>query len=169
VPAAGAFYSEHIMNLIFVQTSLDQSDEELIAEIRAVMEYSRRHPAGAMMIIQGFEDDPRELWEIPEVQAHLRRLVDFGFIAILARSTGVRELGVPDYLADCPGFGAFEVWAHGRGLLRTGSNEIPEALVEMFEGTIFPAAEESLQRNLHRYAHVPANPELMLEFGRENS
>jgi hypothetical protein len=137
----------------------------LVAEIRAVMEHSRRHPAAVVTGVHGFDDDPRKLWEIPEVRAHLRRLVDFGFIAILLRSATIPELGAPAHLAGCPGFGGFEVWAHGHGLLQTGSNAIPEALVKTFARTVFPAAGKALSRNLHRYAHVPANPKLLLELG----
>jgi hypothetical protein len=152
------------MNLIFVQTALDQSDEEMIAEIRAVMEFSRRHPCFAVAGVHGYDDDPRELWEIPEVNPHFRRLVDFGLIAILARSTTIRALGAPAWMAGIPALGAFEVWLYGHGLLQTGRNKLPEALVKTFAGTVFPAAEKALRRNLHRYAHVPANRGLLTEF-----
>jgi hypothetical protein len=156
------------MDLIFVQTAVDQSDESLIAGIRAVREHSRRHPCWVALIIHGYDDDPRELWEVAEVRAHLRRLVDFGFIAILARSTGIHGLA-PESLIGCPGLGGFEVWVHGHGLLQAGENAIPKALVQTFAGTIFPAACESLERNLLRFAHVPADSRLLVAFGGEGS
>jgi hypothetical protein len=150
-----------------VGTALDQSDEDLIAQIRAVMEHCRRHPCHVVTSVWGYDDDPREVWEIPEVGAHLRRLVDFGFIAILVRSSTVRELGAPAYWVDCPAFGAFEVWAHGLGLFAGGGRlRMPMAemaLLRTFEKDVFPAAEAALKRNLHRFAHVPANPRLLMQ------
>jgi hypothetical protein len=156
------------MDLIFVQTAVDQSDEDLIAGIRAIREHSQRHPCWVVLIVHGYDDDPREQWEIAEVRAHLRRLVDFGFIAILARSTGIHGLA-PESLIGCPGLGGFEVRVHGHELVQAGDNAIPEALVQTFAGTILPAAEESLRRNLLRFPHVPANPRLLLEFGGQTS
>jgi hypothetical protein len=160
-------------DLVFVATTLDQSDEQLIAQIRAVREFAREHPARVLALVHGFDDDPRELWEIPEVGAHLRRLVDFGFIATLLRSTLVRELGAPADLLDCPAWGAFEVWAHGLGLFAGGRFRMPHAeamaLVRTFAEDVFPAAEAALGRNLHRYAHVPADRGLLRQLRRERS
>jgi hypothetical protein len=145
-------------DLIFIQTALDQTDEQLVAQIRAVME----RPADIILAVGGFDDDPRDLWDIPEVRAHFRRLVDFGLIAILVPSTGLGEL-CPAHLAGCPGLGGFEVWALGHGLLRGGPSTVPEALVGTFTGTVLPAAREALARNLERFAHVPANRGLLIE------
>jgi hypothetical protein len=155
-------------DLMLVGTALEQSDEELIAQIRAVMEHCRRHPCHVVTGVWGYDDDPRKLWEIPEVGAHLRRLVDFGFIAILVRSTMVRELGAPAHWVDCPAFGAFEVWALGLGLFAGGGSfRMPMAeakvLLETFARDVFPAAEAALERNLHRFAHVPADPRLLMQ------
>jgi hypothetical protein len=155
-------------DLLVVPTTLDQSDEEMIAQIRAVMEHCHRHPCAVVTTVDGYDDDPRELWEIPEVGAHLRRLVDFGFVAILLRSSTVRELGAPSHWVDCPAFGAFEVWAHGLGLFAGGGRlRMPMAeagaVLRMFAEDVFPAAEEALKRNLHRFAHVPANARLLMQ------
>ena len=149
-------------SLIFVQTSVDQTDEHLAAQSKAVLEHARCHRSFAVLGVLGYDRDPRELWEIPEVRTHLRRLVGFGVIAVLVRSTGIREL-VPTDLIGCPALGAFEAWAHGHELLNTGRNKVPQSLVSTFLGTVLPAAAASLRRNLERFARVPSNPDLVIE------
>ena len=143
-------------DLIFLVTTLDQTDEQLVAQVRAVMEFARGHPCRVVATVHGFDDDPRDLREIPEVRAHLRRLVNFGLIALLVRSTTVRQLGAAPDQADSPLWGAFEVWAHGLGLYSGGRLRMPMAeamaMLKTFAEDILPAAGEALRRNLERYA-----------------
>jgi hypothetical protein len=147
-------------------TVIDQTDEELVAQVKALQDEQRRHRGSfeilVTMFVHGFDADPRELWKIPEVRAHFRRLVDFGFIAILMKSGTMPALGGGGLGIDFPGMGAFEVWAHGQEPTRTGRNTFDETIVRDFELTVLPAAERALQRNLERFAHVPANPDLMI-------
>ena len=112
------------MNLIFINTAVDQTDDRLVAQMKAVIELRESHQYDAVLSVMGYDDDRRELWQIDEVRAHLRRLVDFGAIAVLVRSLMVREL-VPRDLIGCPALGAFEVWAHGHELLQAGPKTCP--------------------------------------------
>jgi hypothetical protein len=47
------------------------------------------------MLIGGFDEDARELWEIPEVAALCQRIIDSGFIGLLGDN---EELGRPGFV-----------------------------------------------------------------------
>jgi hypothetical protein len=147
------------MDLRCLLTDVGQTDEELVAQLRAMMEQARREPGETVFGVHGYDDDPRELGEIPEVRAHCRRMVDFGVLAVLTRSTWCRELGAPAWTRDVPVLGAFEVWLLGLGHLGRDRLELPAAaaaaLIDRFRREVLPASDRALSRNLHQYAHVP--------------
>jgi hypothetical protein len=158
------------MTLRYQLTCVDETDEELVAQLRAVMEQARSEPGETVFAVHGYDDDPRELGQIPEVMAHCRRTVDFGAIAVLTRSTWCRELGAAGWMVGSPILGAFEVWLIGLGHCTGDRVEMPavaaKAMIDGFRREVLPAADRSLSRNLHRYAHVPAaGAELMLSYG----
>src|SRR5215469_10950369 len=61
--------------------------------------------------IRGFNDDPRELWEIPEAKTLAQRMVAIGFIAWLEGSVLMPELRRGPDANLRLGMGALEVWA----------------------------------------------------------
>lgn len=72
--------------------------------------------SGFLLTISGYDHDSRELWEIPEMKTLTRRLVNIGFISLLEMSTQLKSMQDPDPIYRCT-YGAFEVWAHSKGLL----------------------------------------------------
>lgn len=109
------------------------TDNEIKDCIQQMMPICIARAAGFCLTISGFDADKRELWQIPEATAFMKRLVDFGLIAGLEVSTQgegmVREeLGVESL----PGFGALEVWMAGTGRLASGSNDIDKATMDTF-------------------------------------
>ena len=73
--------------------------------------------SGAVCGVRGFSNNPRELYDIPEVRAFCRRLVTLGFISYLDFST-VFHPDLPSLAKS--GWGAAEVWlcgASGRRVL----------------------------------------------------
>jgi hypothetical protein len=90
----------HIMALMH-----DATDEEIVSMMRQ-MKSIREHKSKAniVMLVNGYDSDPRELWEIPEALALFRRLIDTGFISYLdpGHVPGVSEPAEG-------GFGAAEV------------------------------------------------------------
>jgi hypothetical protein len=161
------------MTLRQFMTTVDETDEELVAQIRALMDHARREAGETVLTVHGYDDDPRELWQIPEARSHLARMVEFGAIAILTRSTWCRELGAPAWTMNRPLMGAFEVWMASLGYIRGDKIELPmdeaKELLRRFRKDVLSAADRALSRNLHRYAHVPAaGPERMLTFSRRS-
>lgn len=109
------------------------TDNEIKDAIQQMMPICLSKKSGFCLSISGFDSDKRELWQIPEAIAFMKRLVDFGLIAGLEVSTQgeglVREeFGVPLL----PGFGALEVWLGGTGRLITGSNDLNQDLMQEF-------------------------------------
>jgi hypothetical protein len=89
------------------------------------------------LVVQGFNDDPRNLWEIPRAVELLRRAYSAGFVAVLEPSTttGPRADGAAF------GLGALEVWliATGRFDVDCGRLEIETMALLDFASEVMPA------------------------------
>lgn len=96
--------------------------------------------------ISGFDNDPRELGEIPEARALCRRLVSRGFISWLEVSTTVPLLRRPDL--DTPAMsaalGALEVWLIAEGLVgKAGTHQIAPADLLRFQAVLAEANQKA--------------------------
>lgn len=78
---------------------------------------------GFFLTISGYDDDPRELWEIPEAIDLCQRIVKTSLVSVLEASSQIKEL-MParfrDIDAPGPGLGAFEVWIFGQEKMKHG-------------------------------------------------
>lgn len=99
------------------------------------------------LFVSGYDDDPRELWEIPEVVDFFHRCIDAGVISLLPFSTMVTPNPVP-------GLGALEVWlmAHGRwsrGTSRISPDDIADCTHALVAANVRCAAivREATARN----------------------
>lgn len=88
------------------------SDDQIKGIIQKAIPICSENKCGFCLTISGYDDDPRDLWNIPEVVSFMKRLVDIGFISILEVSTNSKELMRTEYkdIDKLPGFGAIEVW-----------------------------------------------------------
>jgi hypothetical protein len=69
--------------------------------------------------IAGYDLDPRELWEIPEVQDLCKRLVAIGYISLLDTMPNIDLPGCPAIPVEYGRpWGAWEVWTVACGLQR---------------------------------------------------
>jgi hypothetical protein len=75
-----------------------------------------QYKSGFLLTIGGYENDPRELWEIPEMKNFGSRLVRIGFISLLELSTQFKRQKDPDPMYGLT-LGALEVWAISKGIL----------------------------------------------------
>jgi hypothetical protein len=96
------------------------------------------------LVVQGFNDDPRNLWEIPRAVELLRRAYSAGFVAVLEPSTttGPRADGAAF------GLGALEVWliATGRFDVDCGRLEIETMALLDFVSEVMPAEVIRVER-----------------------
>jgi len=85
---------------------------------------------GVYCAISGYDSDERELYQIPEVTTLCQRLVDRGFISILATSTLMEKEEKPWARGF---FGAMEIWAIANGhLTHAGDLTIEPTIFQRF-------------------------------------
>ena len=108
---------------------IDATNDDVIEQMR-VMKRGREEGRydNVICIIRGFDDDPRELYDIPEVRAFCRRIVNLAFISYLDFATTVLT-DVPDLVKK--GWGAAEVWLCGEGRFKTGAEWTMELVSEI--------------------------------------
>lgn len=102
--------------ILFVgsSASIRQLDNVLVS---ATVEILENRIDGFYLIINGYDDDHRPLWEIPDAMSFCKKLVELGFLSVL-RFSGF--FGAPPNLLPIGLVGAFELWGFARGL---GSRE----------------------------------------------
>jgi hypothetical protein len=111
------------LQIVAVETT--HTNKDLQEMMVGLYEIVQKSGMGFCLTVSGYDDDPRDLWTIPEALDLFRRLVKIGFISILEVSTmtTMKLDYIPD---DCPAFGALEIWSLAGGKIRTGDNEFTE-------------------------------------------
>lgn len=71
-------------DLLLMRLQIDLTDEELLSGMRA-MKAARENPnvKHILCMIEGYDDDLRELYEVPEVREFCKRLERLGYISYL--------------------------------------------------------------------------------------
>lgn len=92
--------------------TVDMTDEELKECIHRMYPLCQSEAKGFTLTISGYDDDPRELWEIPEAVKFCQKLLDIGFPAVL--DIGSRHDDLPGH----PGFGLIEIWFVASGRIK---------------------------------------------------
>jgi hypothetical protein len=120
-------------DVMCISLESNMTDNEIKECIQLMIPACIARTRGFCLTISGFDDDPRELWQIPEATEFMRRLVDLGFISALEVSTTAIEL-LPIYAKgkQLPGFGALEVWMCGTGRMSLGSMDVTRPVIEDF-------------------------------------
>ena len=129
-------------NKQIIALSIDTPLESITAMYSSLYEQLVKSESGFFLSIAGFDDDPRELWQIPEVVEFFKNLIEIGFITLL----------VPDII-DIPkgkrlGLGALEVWMY---VNHNGEFELD---IEKYRNEFFPALMKS-NETLERYLATP--------------
>lgn len=73
--------------LRILSVAADATDNELMSMMQIVNSFVIGENHGAVLVIAGYDDDHRELFDIPEVAKLCRTLVRIGFITILEFSS----------------------------------------------------------------------------------
>jgi hypothetical protein len=115
--------------VLVVNLTIDADEAATLAQMRTMKRAREERRCDYVVCsIDGFNDDPRELWEVPDVRELCRRLVACGFISYLEFATLI--------CAEAPPFvrqhwGATEVWLCSMGLLGRHTCLTAELLDEM--------------------------------------
>jgi len=116
---------------------LSATNDDLIDMMRQMKAAREAGWDSVICSIDGFGDDPRELWQIVEVRAFCRRLVTLGFVSYLDVLAGMNpDPSTPNVIR--MGFGAGEVWFISEGL---------DISAQMF--TLTPEMIRELSRVMH--------------------
>jgi hypothetical protein len=123
------------VDLHIVKLSIRYGREELLDQMRQMNQVRRKNAAARVVCtISDYDNDPRELYEIPEVRTFCQRLVDIGCIAdpdAFTSVPGASALPLP------VGLGAFEVWALSQGLVpQAGTLDVTEAMLTRFRAVL---------------------------------
>lgn len=111
----------------------DDTDETLrnkMIEMESMLS-SGLSKTGFLLSISGYENDSRELWQIPEVRKLTTRLVKIGFISLLEVATHLKSMIDPDPLYKSM-LGAFEVWAISKGIIKSYYSKVTKGQYRLF-------------------------------------
>ena len=104
-------------SILFVELGIDATNDDILDQMRKMKSCREdRSYSNIVCTVRGFGDDKRNLFEIPEVRAFCRRIVNLGFISYLDFTTTF-DSSVPAIAKD--GWDAAEVWLCGEGRLRS--------------------------------------------------
>jgi hypothetical protein len=136
--------------LCIVEIHPTDSIRDLVAVVRGlyesmdVMDARGREYEPPRLVVQGFNDDPRNLWHIRRAVETIKRAYAAGFVAVLEPSTttGNRADGA------ALGFGALELWlmATGRFDANDGRLEIDRMTMLDFVAEVMPAEVMRVER-----------------------
>lgn len=114
-----------------IQVHPKMTDEEIKGAVQQLLPHCWSDKQGFCLTIHGFDDDPRELWQIPEAMAFMRRLYSIGFISCLEVSTTC-DFMLPVKSSRLPGLGALEVWLLVKNKFKLGNAELSKTVISQF-------------------------------------
>lgn len=123
------------MDLLCISLDIHMSDEEIKQCIQNMIPVCIEKSQGFCLTIDGFCEDKRDLWNIPEAVVFMKRLCKLGFTSVLEVSTTCSALMKKEYenlTEKIPGFGALEVWMCATNRMESGKNEMDKATIEIF-------------------------------------
>lgn len=117
--------------LLIIAIDINHTSEQLIDLMRGAKSVVLASGEGAVLTISGFDSDPRELFEIPEVVALCRDLVSIGFISVLKVSTLLERDEIVGRF-----YGALEVWAIATGKMTSLDLEITRPMIDQLKAEL---------------------------------
>jgi hypothetical protein len=116
-------------SVLFVDLGLDASNDDILDQMRILKRAREERCYKAIVcLVRGFDDDPRELFDIPEVRAFCRRIVNLGFISYLDFTTFF-DPEMPEEAKKA--WGAAEVWLCSEGRLKLKNTLMKKLLDEL--------------------------------------
>ena len=121
------------MDFLCLSLADDMTDAEIKECIQDIIPVCRLKQQGFCLSISGYDEDPRDLWNIPKAVGFMKRLCDLGFISTLEVSTTADDLIRSEFQElKLPGFGALEVWMCATNRMGRGKTDIDMQTLELF-------------------------------------
>jgi hypothetical protein len=144
--------------LVIVEIIPEQSEQEMFDVVRRIsdamdeFEKADRPYRPPVLVVGGFNDDPRELWHIPRAIQTMKRACAAGFISILNTSVLLEAELLDSKAPRMATMGAFELWliATDQFEFDAGQVEIDIALFQKFLDDVIPEENDRLRRRIAR-------------------
>jgi hypothetical protein len=140
-----------------VAVTTDLTDDELLEMMRSLEQQVRCTSMGFVLTVSGYDDDSRELWEIPECIQLFKKLMDMGFISVLEVSTHLEGIS---RIEDCPGLGAFEIWSIAGGRMK-GNTIYPKSVIEEFVVELQESNQRCTDNCAVKYSQPNVDPRML--------
>ena len=135
-----------LQNLMIMNLHTDMGEEEIEEAMKDMAPICAATKTGFFICVDGYENDKRELWQIPEVASFFKMLICKGFISFLEVSSiaeGITRLDKDVTDIGFPGFGALEVWMIANGKMGKGRTDIERSEIVKFLFTLNKSNEVS--------------------------
>lgn len=124
-------------DLMCISLYTKMNNNELKECIQKMAPMCHNNAQGFCLTVAGYDEDSRELWEIPDVIRFMKKLCDIGFISVLEVATSCPELASAAFktvsgTGQPPGFGALEVWMCATNRLGDGKTDIDQPTMNLF-------------------------------------
>lgn len=114
-----------LQNLMIMNLHTEMGEEEIEEAMKDMAPICKSTKTGFFVCVDGYENDKRDLWQIPEVASFFKMLIRKGFISFLEVSSSAKGVTRLDSSPlGCPGFGALEVWMIANEKMSKGRTDI---------------------------------------------
>jgi len=124
-----------MQNLMIMNIHIGMEDAEIEEAMKDMAPICHATKTGFFICVDGFENDKRELWQIPEVATYFQKLFEKGFVSFLEVSStaeGLTRLDKDITSLGFPGFGALEVWMIAKHMMGNGRTDIERSEMKRF-------------------------------------
>lgn len=116
-----------MQNLMIMNLHTGMTQHEVEEAMKDMAPVCTSMKTGFFVCLDGYENDKRELWQIPEVASFFKMLIRVGFISFLEVSSsaeGITRLTKKQTDIGTPGFGALEIWMIANNKMGNGKTDI---------------------------------------------
>lgn len=112
----------------------DMTRKEIEEVIQKSMPICKNKAQGFVFSLGGFDEDPRELWQIPKAIKFMKMIMDIGFMSVLEVSTMCVELMPERFkgIGGAPGLGALELWVCANNRMHEENLDISNEMMKEF-------------------------------------
>ena len=114
------------------------TNDEILDCLQKMSPLVKETQDGFFICVSGYDNDKRELWQIPEVSQFFKRIIKTGFMSLMEVSSSINGIcRLDDKILEIgiPGLGAIEMWLISRNELKKeiSQEKIKEFFRELME------------------------------------
>lgn len=114
------------------------TNDEILDCLQKMSPIVKETQDGFFICVSGYDNDKRELWQIPEVLQFFQRIIKMGFMSLMEISSSIKDICRLDgkiLEVGIPGLGAIEMWLIAKNELKKeiSQEKIQEFFSELME------------------------------------